>query len=113
MKLSELIAGSSGSPIHTYEFFPPRTAPGLQNLLDRISRLSSSPLLAPVAISVTWGAGGSTATRSLELAEEIVNLDLGRDGRKVEVILHLTCTNMSKSLVDEALKVRLPRPREI
>lgn len=99
MKLTDLL--STGRGCHTFEFFPPRTSQGLANLLDRVQRMTSPPLAAPIAISVTWGAGGSTATRSLELAQEIVTL---MNGRNVEVILHLTCTNMGRRLVDEALK---------
>lgn len=89
---------SRNSPFHTYEFFPPRTEAGLVNLLDRIRRLAAPPLPAPIAVSVTWGAGGATADRSLELAEHVVKMGL-------EVILHLTCTNMPKAKVDEALEV--------
>lgn len=113
MKLTDLISSlPSSAPFHTYEFFPPRTHQGFQNLLDRIHRLSGPPLNQPLAISVTWGAGGSTATRSLELAGEIVKLSnalvSGVDGGKenrIQVILHLTCTNMGKKMVDEALRV--------
>ncbi|WWC92170.1 methylenetetrahydrofolate reductase [Kwoniella dendrophila CBS 6074] len=93
--LTSLISNRS-TPFHTFEFFPPRTEAGLVNLLDRIQRLSSSPLPSPLAVSVTWGAGGSTADKSLELAEHIVKLGL-------DVILHLTCTNMPKEKVDQAL----------
>ncbi|WWC72478.1 methylenetetrahydrofolate reductase [Kwoniella pini CBS 10737] len=85
------------TPFHTFEFFPPRTEAGLVNLLDRIQRLASAPLPSPLAVSVTWGAGGSTADKSLELAEQVVKLGL-------EVILHLTCTNMPKEKVDQALE---------
>ncbi len=53
--------------------------------------------LRPLFVTVTWGAGGSTATKSLELAE-ICQRQLG-----VTTCLHLTCTNMDRSLVDEAL----------
>jgi len=94
MHLTELI--SRQTPFHTFEFFPPRTEAGLANLIDRVKRLAAAPLPAPVAVSVTWGAGGSTAERSLELAEHIVKLGL-------DVILHLTCTNMPKEKVDQAL----------
>jgi len=94
--LIDLLA-QAATPIHTFEFFPPRTEPGLANLLDRIRRLSSPPLRAPLAVSVTWGAGGSTADRSLELAEHITHMG-------IEVILHLTCTNMPKDKIDTALK---------
>jgi hypothetical protein len=97
MHLTEAI-NSRKAPFHTYEFFPPRTEAGLVNLLDRIRRLAAKPLPAPIAVSVTWGAGGATAERSLELAEHVVKMGL-------EVILHLTCTNMPKARVDEALEV--------
>jgi methylenetetrahydrofolate reductase (NADPH) len=101
--LTEAIKTRQGA-FHTYEFFPPRTEAGLVNLLDRIRRLAAKPLPAPIAVSVTWGAGGATADRSLELAEHVVKMGL-------EVILHLTCTNMPKDRVDQALKVSLRRLR--
>ncbi|WRT70575.1 methylenetetrahydrofolate reductase [Kwoniella shivajii] len=94
--LASLITDRNG-PFHTFEFFPPRTEAGLVNLLDRIQRLASAPLPSPLAVSVTWGAGGSTADKSLELAEHVTKLGL-------EVILHLTCTNMPKEKVDQALE---------
>lgn len=53
--------------------------------------------LRPLFVTVTWGAGGSTATKSLELAE-ICQRQLG-----LTTCLHLTCTNMNRSLIDEAL----------
>jgi 5,10-methylenetetrahydrofolate reductase len=70
---------------------------GFDNLVTRISRLAS---LKPIAVSITWGAGGSTKERSLELAAASLN-DHGLD-----TILHLTCTNMEKGAVDSALRVR-------
>ena len=54
--------------------------------------------LRPLFVNVTWGAGGSTSTKSLELAE-ICQRQLG-----LTTCLHLTCTNMSRALVDEALQ---------
>jgi methylenetetrahydrofolate reductase (NADPH) len=54
--------------------------------------------LRPLFVSVTWGAGGSTAAKSLELAE-VCQRQLG-----LTTCLHLTCTNMSRRLVDEALE---------
>lgn len=95
--LTDLISAQKG-PFHTLEFFPPRTEAGFVNLLDRINRLASGSLPAPLAVSVTWGAGGSTADRTMELAEQVIKLGL-------DVILHLTCTNMPKEKVDQALKV--------
>src|SRR5438067_785917 len=55
-----------------------------------------SRALRPLFVNVTWGAGGSTAAKSLELAE-ICQRQLG-----LTTCLHLTCTNMSKLLVVEA-----------
>lgn len=57
-----------------------------------------SQALRPLFVTVTWGAGGSTATKSLELAE-ICQRQLG-----LTTCMHLTCTNMSRALVDEALE---------
>ena len=57
-----------------------------------------SRALRPFFVNVTWGAGGSTATKSLELAE-LCQRQLG-----LTTCLHLTCTNMNKSLIDSALE---------
>lgn len=57
-----------------------------------------SQALRPLFVTVTWGAGGSTATKSLELAE-ICQRQLG-----LTTCLHLTCTNMDRALIDEALE---------
>lgn len=54
--------------------------------------------LRPLFVTVTWGAGGSTAGRSLELAE-ICQRQLG-----LTTCLHLTCTNMSKRIIEETLR---------
>lgn len=63
--------------------------------MSRISRLAA---LNPLAMSVTWGAGGSTKERSLELAGLT-------QSQQWNTILHLTCTNMEQGLVDKVLKV--------
>ena len=52
-----------------------------------------------MAVSITWGAGGSTKDRSLELAG-MMEQDYG-----LETLIHLTCTNMEKGSIDQALKV--------
>ena len=53
--------------------------------------------LRPLFVTVTWGAGGSTASKSLELAE-VCQRQLG-----LTTCLHLTCTNMNRALVDQAM----------
>ena len=57
-----------------------------------------SQTLRPLFVNVTWGAGGCTSSSSLELAE-ICQHQLG-----LTTCLHLTCTNMKRRLVDEALE---------
>lgn len=97
------------------EFFPPKTQmacldpfqmsclttnstvlQGSSNLQARLERMSRA--LRPLFVTVTWGAGGSTAAKSLELAE-ICQRQLG-----LTTCMHLTCTNMNRALVDEALE---------
>lgn len=51
----------------------------------------------PLFVTITWGAGGSTATRSLDLATSCQN-DHG-----MTTCLHLTCTNMERDILDDAL----------
>ena len=57
-----------------------------------------SSTLRPLFVTVTWGAGGCTSARSLELAE-LCQRQLG-----LTTCLHLTCTNMKRQKVDEALE---------
>ncbi|KAJ4373750.1 methylenetetrahydrofolate reductase 1 [Didymella sp. IMI 355093] len=85
-----------GANYFSLEFFPPKTAMGFANLQSRLERMSQA--LRPLFVTVTWGAGGSTATKSLELAE-LCQRQLG-----LTTCLHLTCTNMDRTLVDEALE---------
>lgn len=56
--------------------------------------------LNPLAVSITWGAGGSTRDRSLDLA------GITQKDYRLDTLLHLTCTNMLQGMVDDALKVR-------
>lgn len=96
-KLTTLLG--SIPPSSTYfslEFFPPKTQAGFTNLQARLARMTTA--FRPLFVTVTWGAGGSTATKSMELAE-ICQRQLA-----MPTVLHLTCTNMSQKLIDEALE---------
>ncbi|KAI5965161.1 MET12 [Candida pseudojiufengensis] len=79
----------------SFEFFPPKTDSGFRNLLARLNRLSA---FNPLFITVTWGAGGSTSEKSLDLASTCQK-KIG-----INTVLHLTCTNTNKEVIDEALK---------
>jgi len=82
-------------PTFSFEFFPPKTAQGVQNLYDRMDRMHG---LGPVFIDVTWGAGG----RLSHLTSEMVKVAQSVYG--LETCMHLTCTDMPKSKIDDALK---------
>ncbi len=61
----------------------------------RIDRLAS---LEPLFVDVTWGAGGSTADLTLQIAANAQRY-LGQ-----EVLMHLTCTNLHVDKIKAALK---------
>ncbi|PGH28844.1 methylenetetrahydrofolate reductase [[Emmonsia] crescens] len=95
-KISDKIAAlPRDANYFSLEFFPPKTQMGSSNLQARLERMSQA--LRPLFVTVTWGAGGSTAAKSLELAE-ICQRQLG-----LTTCLHLTCTNMNRTLIDDAL----------
>ncbi|KAJ2356821.1 methylenetetrahydrofolate reductase 1 [Coemansia erecta] len=97
MKVSDKLrqAEASNQPYFSFEYFPPKTEQGLANLYDRIERMSR---LGPVFVAVTWGAGGATAQRTLELCGACQGV-FG-----IETVMHLTCTNMDRGQVDAALE---------
>ncbi|CCD25140.1 methylenetetrahydrofolate reductase (NAD(P)H) MET12 NDAI_0E03230 [Naumovozyma dairenensis CBS 421] len=83
------------TPSISLEFFPPKTDSGTRNLMERMGRMSA---MDPLFITVTWGAGGTTSDKTLNLAQ-LISKEFN-----VPVCMHLTCTNMERSVIDEALK---------
>lgn len=92
-KLAEQEA--TGRPGFSFEFFPPKTAQGVQNLYDRMDRMHA---LGPTFIDITWGAGG----RLSDLTCEMVSVAQSVYG--LETCMHLTCTDMPRERVDNALQ---------
>jgi methylenetetrahydrofolate reductase (NADPH) len=85
---------SSEHPTLSFEFFPPKTDDGwidLRATLERTRKLSLD------FVSVTYGAGGSTRAKTLELCEEIQR-DLG-----ISAMAHLTCVGHSREEIDGIL----------
>eukprot|EP00178_Gracilaria_changii_P002636 TRINITY_DN1393_c0_g1_i1.p1 TRINITY_DN1393_c0_g1~~TRINITY_DN1393_c0_g1_i1.p1 ORF type:complete len:614 (-),score=79.06 TRINITY_DN1393_c0_g1_i1:5559-7400(-) len=79
----------------SFEYFPPKTETGVSNLYQRVERMMA---VEPLFCDVTWGAGGSTSDLTLELSGNIQKY-LG-----VDVMMHLTCTNMPAGKVLEGLE---------
>ncbi|MEU1151165.1 methylenetetrahydrofolate reductase [NAD(P)H] [Streptomyces sp. NPDC005863] len=64
--LREVIAGPD--PSFSFEFFPPKDETGARLLWRTIRRIET---LAPAFVSVTYGAGGSSRERTVELTQRI------------------------------------------
>ncbi|TRV71136.1 methylenetetrahydrofolate reductase [NAD(P)H] [Streptomyces sp. 130] len=56
-------------PTFSFEFFPPRTAQGERTLWQAIRRLEP---LGPDFVSVTYGAGGSSRDRTIDVTKRLV-----------------------------------------
>jgi methylenetetrahydrofolate reductase (NADPH) len=79
----------------SFEFFPPRS-PAMEDQLWRaIRRLEP---LAPVFVSVTYGAGGSTRDRTHATVKRIV------EETKLVPAAHLTCVGSTRAEVDEVVR---------
>ena len=76
------------------EFFPPKDDAGEARLWEASSALET---IAPDFISVTYGAGGSTRDRTIQITKEITK----RTGRGT--VAHLTCVGSTKDELIEIL----------
>lgn len=74
-------------PCFSFEFFPPKTDDGMRHLLETLDDLAA---LTPGFVSVTYGAGGSTRDRTLELVSRI------KGQSHIDAMAHLTCTGHTK-----------------
>ena len=77
----------------SFEFFPPQTAEGVEKL--RVARAKLA-LLEPKFFSVTYGAGGSTRERTLEVVLDI-------HGEGMVVAPHISCIGATKDTTRELL----------
>src|SRR5918998_4318638 len=83
MRIDELLR-SSAEPVFSFDFFPPKSEQGDVNLAAALEDLVR---LEPAFVSVTYGAGGSTREKTIEIVSRIEG-DFG-----LEAMAHLTCVN--------------------
>jgi methylenetetrahydrofolate reductase (NADPH) len=82
-------------PVFSFEFFPPKTDEAAAKLLETAADLRE--MVAPDFISVTYGAGGSTRERTLELVVRIQR-ELG-----ITTMAHLTCVGHDQDEIREVV----------
>lgn len=80
MRINEILAAES--PVFSFEFFPPKTEAGEQNLYRALNELKP---LQPSFVSVTYGAGGSSRSKTIEIVKRI------KDDFGLEAMAHFTC----------------------
>jgi len=86
VRIDEILATSDG-PVFSFEFFPPKTDEGWQNLRDALEALVA---LEPDFVSVTYGAGGSTRDKTLEVTKWL------KQGLGIEAMAHLSCVGTTR-----------------
>jgi methylenetetrahydrofolate reductase (NADPH) len=94
MRIDEIIENHP-EPAFSFEFFPPKTEEGERNLFKALEELRD---LEPAFVSVTWGAGGSTREKTLDIVSRI-NADHG-----LEAMAHFTCVGATTEELHAALR---------
>ncbi|TAM58294.1 methylenetetrahydrofolate reductase [NAD(P)H] [bacterium] len=85
MKIAEILAARR--PSFSFEFFPPKSEAAMAALLETVATLRP---LQPAFVSVTYGAGGGTRARTIEITKTMKR-DLG-----IEAMAHLTCVGATR-----------------
>jgi methylenetetrahydrofolate reductase (NADPH) len=78
----------------SFEFFPPKTADGIEKLREARNRLAQ---FEPEFFSVTFGAGGSTRDRTMDTV-----LEIQREGYGAAP--HISCISSSKDEIRDLLQ---------
>jgi methylenetetrahydrofolate reductase (NADPH) len=92
MRINEIIAGET--PVFSFEFFPPKTEAGEQNLYAALNDLKA---LQPSFVSVTYGAGGSSREHTIEIVKRI------KEQFGLEAMAHFTCVGATVEELRETL----------
>ena len=92
MKISEIL--KRVCPAFSFEFFPPKDDDGFDKLFQTIDQLKRRP---PAFVSMTYGAGGSTRAKTIDLVGRI------KDEIGLESMAHLTCVGHSTDEIRSVL----------
>ena len=93
MKISELFKNKK--TVVSFEVFPPNNIYSIEDVYTSIDELAK---LHPDFMSVTYGAGGATRGRTVEIASKIKN------DNKIEALAHLTCIGARRNEIDFILE---------
>jgi len=85
MRITEALEGPE--PVFSFEFFPPKTREGLEQLFETVETLRP---LGPDFVSVTYGAGGSTRDGTVDIVRRI------KDEHEIEAMAHLSCVGETR-----------------
>lgn len=85
MKISELL--QNGNITFSCEIFPPKPGADISRMWEVVQGIAE---LSPDFISVTYGAGGSTSKRTVEIASAI------QEQHGIPALAHLTCVSSSR-----------------
>jgi methylenetetrahydrofolate reductase (NADPH) len=96
VKVTDILrfARERGEPVFSFEFFPPKTDEGVRQLFAAFEALRP---LGPAFVSVTYGAGGSTRQRTLDLVTRL------KRETEVEAMAHVTCVGASRQEIAHLL----------
>jgi methylenetetrahydrofolate reductase (NADPH) len=87
MRVDELFERAD-EPVFSFEFFPPKTPEGEANLFRALEELAR---MRPDYVSVTYGAGGSTRDKTIEVVSRI------REEFDLEAMAHFTCVSATET----------------
>src|SRR5258708_2757396 len=92
---AERLRNGSKRSVTSFEFFPPKTEEGDRTLLEKT--IPGLALLKPDFCSVTYGAGGSTRDKTLDITTRI------QRQHGLPAMHHLTCVNATREQIGQVL----------